>query len=378
MIWSWRPTSWNARIGTRTLLLSTALSVACTMDSGPATDASLDGSGPAVEVQSDVIIQENDSVYLARPSFMSVGPSGQYFVTDNFHDLVHVIRPDGKIAFQVGQAGEGPGEFEGASLNFPIGDSLLVVWDSRDGSLNKFDQQSGQFIEEVKNPGFPRDAFATGETVWLGALDMTNGKGVLRWDLQSDTFESLVDVPRTYRESGALAGIFNGVMITGWNDGVLVAYSGDNALLVVARNGRITRRIEIPRARRRGVPKDIAEQMAQHREQPVLLRLLSHVRDLHVLDDGAVAVLHYDVSHDQESMRADVFMTILDKDLGRACVDGIVPTLGEGLPVAAFSGDTLHLLEQVVDSNTTRVDTHLRKLAIDRSECDWTELATTG
>ncbi len=328
--------------------------------------------GPTVvALEHSIVVKEEDSAYIARPSFMALSPSGTFLVTDAYFDHIAVVERDGTLGAPIGRQGTGPGELEGASFSFVLDDSTLVVWDSRNGTLNSFRLESGEFVEQVSNPGFPRDAAIMPDGVWLGALNMSAGTGLVRWKVDDASFDTFLKIPQSYAESGPLAGIFNGVMVEPDREHLLVTFAGSDTVQVVSLNGSVVDRFAIPRARRRGVPTDIVERMATARDQPTLIGMLSSVRTLHQLPSGYLAILHYDISSDQQSIRAEAFISLLDRTSRRVCIDGEVPMGDESLPVPAFRGDTLFILDQKVDLQSSSARARIRSFLIDPTTCEW-------
>lgn len=307
------------------------------MTYGACSDESLHqeyADGLRLVATGEIRIVESDSAYVARPSFMSVASSGRFLITDNYFDHVNAVDREGVVVAKVGRQGSGPGELGGAGFSFPLNDSVLVIWDSRSGKLNLFHPESGEFIRQVAFPGVPRDASVSEDAVW----------------------------------------VFNGVMVEDVGESLLVAFTGTDTILRVSDDGSILERYGIPHVRRRGVPPDVVERMSSLREWSDLIEVLSSVRALRRLPTGPVAILHYDLTADRQAASAQLFVSLLDLSRRRACVDGEVPTLGEMVPVPAFRGDTLFILDQETDPRTTSIRTSIRSFLVDPSDCDWREL----
>lgn len=357
------------------LIFIVSLLLAC-KDSAESDVRAHVNEGPSVLQLESLPIAESPDLYLASPNFLSVGPKGRYFVTDRFFGHVGVISPEGRLERVIGRKGDGPGELAGASLNFPLSDSVLAVYDYRNGTLNTFSMDTGSFIRQVSVPGILRDASVSPEdsTVWLGALNMQDFLGVTRWDPTKDDFRRMVPAPPSYRASNPLAGIFNGVLVETLGDTVFSAFAGSDSLIVSLKSGQRIRTLRIPSVRRRGVPSDVVQRMSVVETQPELIGLISATRDLHLLPSGELAIVHNDITSDSSSLRASVYLTLLDSGLERACVDAVVPVADDVQPVHAFSGDTLHVLQQRVQAEAVSAVTEILRFVVSPKGCEWLQL----
>ena len=160
-------------------------------------------------------------------------------------------------------------------------------------------------------------------------------------------------------------------------DTLLVGYTGHPALFLTRPDGTPFDTVEIPAVRRRGVPRDMVERFAADPPNEEIASMASALVALHRLPSGEVAAFHLDVTVDGRLITADGFLSVLSKELDRACIDIPFRFQRDGRPVVAFRGDTLLVLEQrlVSDQSARSV---VRSYRIDTSGCDWIPLGEEG
>lgn len=337
---------------------------------GDAREAAM--NGPVLTLVDSFVVREDPAQYLARPSFVAGDHRGGYYVTDAFHENVLHIGKDGTILGAFGGPGEGPGELRGAGLPFLRDDTTLAIVDNLRGRLQFLHTADGRYLGERSVPGIVRSAGRGSQRIWLGALDMAEGTGVVLWRLDVDSMTPLVQVPEDYRNAPPLAGIATGVLVTEVHDTLFVGFSGTDDLLVVdAQTQRVMDTVHVPAVRRRGVPDDIVNRLTQPGTTfPELFRAFSGLMGLHRLSDGHLALVHHDQEIDGRLITADVFLTVVAPSLDSACVDGLVTSSDVGQPVTTMVADTLVVLQQTVNSATDAYAVFSRYL-IDRSDCRW-------
>lgn len=141
---------------TRALVLGVvALALACSPDATPPDDVSRDSVGIAireysaaqptaefasllgVEAVSIGAVEGEEAETFNRISDLATGSDGRLHVLDGGDQIVDVYDPDGSWVLRYGGQGEGPAEFQGASLLIPRADSM-AVYDYRNQKLALF------------------------------------------------------------------------------------------------------------------------------------------------------------------------------------------------------------------------------------------------
>lgn len=82
---------------------------------------------------------------LARPIDSEVGPDGAVYVADLGTSSVFKITPDGKVAWQSGRQGEGPGEFRMPYRICVLANGSVLVWDESTQQVSRLDP-AGKFV----------------------------------------------------------------------------------------------------------------------------------------------------------------------------------------------------------------------------------------
>ncbi len=315
------------------------------------------------------MLQETDSLFLSSPGDFGFEPAdGSFYVTDAFAGRVLHIDRAGRIVRTFGRKGSGPGEFEQINLMFSRGDELFVN-EGRRSTFHVFDRRSGELRGGSRHEGILRDVRVVENTAWLGFQNSTRGTAVGRWDLASDSMRYMVPLPREYRESQPLAGIYSSVLVVPWSDTLLVGYAGLDELYVATQEGRSVDTVGLPVRARRGVPDDIVKRMPKL-EWPEMIAAASALFGLARLSDGRFAAVHLDQVVSGNSFSADGFVSVLSADRRTACVDGTLPLSKDTSPRVLFRGDTLFVLQQRL-TTSERAETSISGYLLNTDGCRW-------
>ncbi len=320
-----------------------------------------------------VELRESDSLYLASPGDLAAAPDdGSFFITDRFAGRVLQVRRDGEIVRTFGRKGTGPGEFTQLNVIFARGDELFAD-DGATRAFQVFDRHTGVFRRMLsRHEGILHDVRLAGPTAWLGVQNRDRGTAVARWDLGSDSLVYTLPLPREYRESQPLAGVFTGVYVVPWADTVLVALQGSDALYLATHDGMIADTIVVPARKRRGVPDDIVTRL-EGLSFPQMFSAASSVFGLTRLQDGRIAMVHFDQEISGSAITAVGYVTTLSADRRRACIDGRLALSRDAQPRVIFRGDTLVVLEQRIVEGT-RAQTTMTGYVLETSRCRWTRI----
>lgn len=328
-----------------------------------------------------------DSVTLADTGRLALGDlanaglhvdDASIWVGDPQNGRVVRFARDGSPVAQVGRKGSGPGELQAPGPLVPIGNGRVAVWDYRLGKLAAYGAADGALAWEtaVREQAFPVQLQSVGDTVWAGAVSLREMTGAMRVTAGEGTVGHVGAVPAEYAQGLAHAFPYS-VALRG-DDGLLVGYSGHHRMFVHHDDGRVDS-IPVPSRLRRGVPPDLLARAMAGEYREAGLGMENFVSSLHRAArtaNGALALVHYDVTFDQsapnEPAAVDAWLTVLDPALERACTDARIPLAERSLPSLAFRGDTLYALEQVVgDEGATPV---LRAYLMSTDGCEWMEV----
>lgn len=327
-------------------------------------------AGPPLELVDSTRLAEADSLYVGRPTSLALDPQdGSLYVGDAFAERVIRFGRNGEPVRVYGSRGEGPGEFRGVG-QILVMNSDVVVADVYHKVLNVFDRNTGEFRRSRSVEALLKRGVRDDGVVWIGAQNPERNTGVVRWDLRADTLDYVVARPREYTESPHLAGIFTGASVAPWSDTLLVGFSGSNKLFLTSESGEVLDTIDIPTRRRRGVPDDVVRRLDEVSSSfPEMFSLISALFHMHRLPNGDFALVHHDQEIDGRLITADVYVSLLSRDRTRACVDIPVPVSKDAQPIPAFRGDTLFVMEQRVEEQST--STIVKAYRIRGTSCEW-------
>lgn len=328
------------------------------------------GSAAGLSALDSVQLQENDSMYLGAPSFMVSGPEGDLYVSDAMNGHVLRFGRDGRPSVRYGRRGAGPGEMGTPVAATLVGDSLLAVADWRQNRTSLYRRATGDFLRSVQQEGLPFWMQAVDDTLWMSSVNFRRKTSLAVWPLREDSVRYLGRVPAEYERSPILMEAHPYATLVRTGDTLLVGYTGHRALFLARLDGTVFDTVEVPAVRRRGVPRDIVERFAKPLENEQIASMVSALVAMHRLPSGDIALMHLDVTVDERLITADGFLSVLSRDLARACVDLPFRFQKDGRPVVAFRGDTLLVLEQKIVSST-RAESFVRSYRVDTSGCDW-------
>lgn len=329
-----------------------------------------------------VRVQESDTLFLARPALVVLGPRGHVYLMELREARILEIGPSGNIGRVFGRKGRGPGEFESPTTMTASGDSLLAVYDHAIRRVTYIDLRRWTLLLVspllAKSP--PVIRFADGDLM------------VTVWD-----FEAKTSIARAAEGTGALEerqgvipslGAQTELLISGafWNstfapvgDEIFAMYEVSNSLFVWKRGAREAREIALPVVRRRGVRPGYFESLLRDPAgaTPAMLYDRSAPVALGPVSGDVVAVVTMDVSVEGDMWSGTHHVTLYDRRRNRVCADLEVPATRlkvafgkDPLPSVAIRGDTIALLEPAESPAGDPVHL-LRRYRIEPSQCDW-------
>lgn len=342
-----------------------------------------DAEGPAV-VQVDSILLEETQFYVGRPYSLSADTTdGSFLIADGYSGRMLRFRRDGGFMRSYGRPGEGPGEFAGLGRGFILNDSVVVGRDNHRNLLTRF-SRDGTYLGSTRYDGF-KDGWTAvaGDLAFVPAIDLQDYKMVRLWDWRRDSMVgSAIDLPDPYRRSlrgmDVYFGVLAGSSVAAWTDTILVGTVAENELYMATWDDRMLDTLHLPRARRRGVPRDAQERIDDPSLQVSFkerMEMLSTLEGLYRMPDGSTVAVHHDGLIDGEppmvEFLADVYLTVLSPDRRTACVDGSVPFANQLRTQIDAARDTLFLLDRTLTAVGDTMKSWIRVYEIDTSECEW-------
>ncbi len=345
---------------------------------------SADAAGPALVPIDSILLREADSLYIGNPYTPVVDPfDGSFYIPDIFSGKLLRFRRDGNLMLVYGRPGEGPGEFDGGPRTpMVLDDSTVAAQTTRSRRVNIFDRNTGESLRGVNFPalGGLTPPAVIGRDVWMTDFEIRRETSLTRWRPTTDEFTSMGGLPAEYvaslnSDNWSYASLFRlgslayaaGRFVQGW--------SGLDEMFVLNLRGEVVDTLDIPVARRKGVPADLRERIdIEHMPYREQLEGSSRLRQLFPLPGGGFVFTH----HDQTALRmqpmpvltAKVWVGVLSPDLSRACVDTLVPRDFEMRPMETFRGDTLFVLDRRIDDSET-LRTSILMYLVSEDGCEW-------
>lgn len=356
------------------LAVTLALSACDGLSGGPRTD------GPLLVALDSVRLEETESVYLGQPQDLVTDASGAIYVTDTMNGHVLQFAPDGAFMRRFGGRGNGPGELLEPLTLTVMGDSVLAVADRGRLQFSFYDLRSGDFTRSVPigGAGFLQSLKASGDTLLLGALDVFRLTSIAAWWPTADSVVQAGTLPREYLETSGLRFNHPYTRLAILGDTVLMGFSGHGPFFLTRRDGAVFDTVSIPAVKRRGVPSDIAARFAaKSLDVEEIVAMVSILQGVQRLPSGEIAAYYTDGVFAENTLSGDGFVSVLSKDLKKACVDAPVATSHVSAPTIAFRGDTLLSLERHI-TDDAGVHTYLKRYRIDTSRCNWIPVGRKG
>jgi len=327
-------------------------------------------------LSSQLVLEEQDSLHLARPGSVAPLNASRLLVTDQFYQRGIVYDSLGRALEVVGRDGRGPGEFKSIGAAVAIDDSTVVIFDDSQRLAQIFDTRTWRVRDRRPYLGTAYSPRAGGDHVWFGSSDAATGSLAKRIDLHGDSVRQIGQQPEGFRSLAALAGTHTLTSLALVQDAVLIGVSGlDSLYLHDARGGERQRAAWLPAIRRRQLPAEmdrLRREFDTPRPPDQIFALSSFLLGLQPLSSGDILVLHMDQDRVGQGIVSRPFVSLVSGDLRRACLDTPVPIQSESRIAAGFDGDNLLLLAQ--SSATGTIRTELFRFRISDAGCDWKAL----
>jgi hypothetical protein len=277
----------------------------------------------------------------------------------------------------------GPGEFQSIGGALLLHDSLVGNVDDRTRTIHFFGVRSGRYVGSRRTAGSIMSGRSVGGEAWLGSFDAAANLAMIVWPIVADSLagdpgraeplrSNRVPTPADYRKSDILRGVYGLMDAAPWRDSVLVGFGGSPYLYLLASQGPVLDSVVVPARRRRGIPRDFVSRL--HAGQFDIRRVFGMASGLFKvsrLPDGGFALVHLDSDiHEGNRITSRVFVSLLSPDRSRACVDREVRVSDVSQPVVAIRADTLYVLEQHLEGESSS-STTVTKYPLSSAGCDW-------
>lgn len=292
-----------------------------------------------------------DSVQLVVPESLAISglggllvlPEGGLVVSDAGSGHLLVFAPDGQLARVIGKRGRGPGEMLVPASMALLGADTLAVTDNPTGRLLLFRLSDGSALESVRLPGPTTDIARATVGLWMASPSLEANTTHARWSPNSASVVRGGSIPEVFTEFPRIARNLALPVLAARGDTVWVGFFGENgARRYVGPASTPDAVLDFPRVRRRGVPLDDRAWLQSEMSYEDELGAVSVMRALGFLRDGRVAVVHLDITVQNDEPTFVGFLSALDPVTGQGCVDLPTPLAPDGMPLVHFTEDALY------------------------------------
>lgn len=352
------------------------------------------GPGPSLVLIDSLILEDRDSVFLARPEqSFTVDSGGRYYVADEFMNRLVRYRADGSIDRVFGKAGDGPGEMRSTQRLTLLLDTVVIQ--STAGKFVAYQRDSGAFLfQKSHERNYLTAAQYVGDTVLVPMFSLTAKKALLSASrasflaidsasMVSPLLPNLIDFPPEYLKYPTLQA-FSQSALTAWRDTMMIGFSGVPYLVTYNRAGVPLDTIVIPARARHGHPNGWMSAFDKGRDPSLeeLVKALSFLNQIWRLSDGETVLWHQDNgvinTGPRPRLYGAAYISVLAADRRKVCLDTYLPFPGTDWPRIAMHGDTLLALDQIAaGANADTVNTVIRRYRIDTSRCAWQKTDVT-
>ncbi len=350
----------------RVVVMCLLLGVACTSGQeqhGLSTDV-VQLLGPAVLIDS-VRLRDSEQAFVAEPAGVAM-TGNAIFVADAGSASVLQFARDGALVRRIGRRGRGPGEFSAPGGMAVVGDSVLVVSDVGTGRISLFDARTGDLLRIVRFPGSPFTISAVEDTLLGGTFDAMQTSSMYRMVSGDSVGQALGPISGDYSTGPRLKFAYPFSAAALRPGGAVVAMVASRTMYVTDAHGTVVDSILLEARKRRGVPDGLERLLASSRkpeEQMVMVSILTAIASL----GTQTAMVHVDFSPQGTSVSGTAYLSLVDWETHRQCVDAEVALAPDTRPVFAFRGDTVLALQNVVTGTDSMVSvTQLRLFRVPR------------
>ncbi|MGH7582772.1 MAG: hypothetical protein ACREL5_06060 [Gemmatimonadales bacterium] len=333
--------------------------------------------GPELRrVSSTELVDTGRAPLGAYTSFFTRSATGITYIGDQQYKRVVVFASNGRRMADIGQAGDGPGEFQiPAALGLIHHDSVLAVNDAGRRTMELFDATAGTFLRMFPLPvEWIGQDWVTGPDDIVFATQMADSL-IGRWRTAGDSIQRFGASPRMLVQHPGLYLSHGQTNVAPAGSGFAVFVPTEPGIRIVDRNGVPQGLVVLPVARRAGEPSDLAVRQAKLARDRRYDVIGSSADGLHRLTGGELVVIHLDVDRlgDADHGRFGnfrLYASLVSADDQRACVDAPVPIQTDVAPIPAFVGDTMFVLARSVSADNGVRDAVIGFLVTDAG-CEW-------
>jgi hypothetical protein len=301
-----------------------------------------------------------DSVQLAVPESLAISglggllvlADGGFVLSDAGSGHLLVFAPEGRLSRVIGKRGRGPSEMLVPASMALLGADTLAVTDNPTGRLMFFRLGDGAALGSVRLPGPTTDIARATAGLWMASPSLEANTTHALWRADSARVARGGSIPDVFTEFPRIARNLALPVLAARGDTVWLGFFGENgARRYVGPASTPDAVLDFPRVRRRGVPLDDRTWLQSEMSYEDELGAVSVMRALGFLRDGRVAVVHLDVTVQNDEPTFVGFLSALDPVTGQGCVDVPIPLTPAAVPLVHFTEDALYVVSAREDAD---------------------------
>lgn len=304
-------------------------------------------AAPMLVMIDTLVLEETSRTFVGHPFGFIARPGGSYLVADLRNSTIHEFSARGKHVRSIGRHGPGPGEFENGPGRIAIdGDSLLAV--TANSSSEVIDLRTGELRWSRPLPGFSIVRGAHKGRVYYDRVDDRHRTSVSFNEENVAAPQHGGPFPWALGRSRIIdQGLgFSDITHLSDTDTVAIGFQSSDYIFIGPFGGPFDS-IHVPVVARRGARMDLLANITEDTSTAsAILNKQSIPWGIFSLPSNRIAYAVVDADWVGNRYVGTMFVSIVDRQTGRACPDAQIKVSGDPIPLAAFRGDTLLVLFQ--------------------------------
>ncbi|MHB2153935.1 6-bladed beta-propeller [Calditrichota bacterium GD2] len=275
---------------------------------------------------SDTIFFENDSLIIGDISQLYLTENENYIVTDTkFSRRVFLFDKRGQFVSVIGKNGNGPGEYVTPYYSFESKNFIYIIDDIKQ-NLIKFDN-SGNYIS-TKNLKIPirKCYYSNKKDILFIMSPMANNYSIFKYDLKNDELLKIGEIEKDY--FGVSMRFLGGGLFLKDTELYAMGVLEPN-LYKFTINGKLLKKIKFDKnVFLRPIPSKYKRILIKsHEEVKKLIKQISRVRNIFLIDDELLLIEIEDLYPDHNLKVSYIFSTLDGKVINNIFVENKMPIL---------------------------------------------------
>ncbi|MCC6931235.1 MAG: hypothetical protein IT359_19760 [Gemmatimonadaceae bacterium] len=319
-----------------------------------------------------VDLLERDGVFVSKPNDVLVLPNHDLLVSDVAVGSVLRFSSRGELLGRLGRRGRGPGEFVSPGWMARASDSVLLVQNAPAFRIEAFDLRAGTWLWGRRFEAKTTTGLAARENdVLLGLLDAQRKTSFVEFPDSSSALLYRGRLPADAHADPLLTDAFRLTQLAARGGRIAQAFEVSNWIYLFDATAASVDSFHIVVARRKGAPVRLLPLLRSN--QQLAMKAVNHVSQpvaLGWLNDALLGLVTVDPDRTSVRYRGQAFVSVVDLNARRACVDAPLDVPSDPAPVATFAGDTLFVVYQDIGTTGAAV-TRVRRMKVGLGQCSW-------